>query len=157
MEDEDGGDAVEAEIENEEDDRELEMMILDLINDWGYRGVTREIFYKAMPGIGYDTLKKMLADLEERGLIKMEWLDLDRFEAYITGTGLEYLKSPPSEDELVAERMVARTFIRCNICLGSIKEGMDMIKCSCGKEYHRTCGERFGKCPDCDVVFSEEN
>ena len=44
---------------------------------------------------------------------------------------------------------------KCNICMGTVKAGLDIISCSCGREYHAMCGERFGKCPGCDTSFVE--
>lgn len=44
----------------------------------------------------------------------------------------------------------------CNICSGKIKEGMTVIKCECGKVYHKPCAEREGKCPECGTSFKKE-
>ena len=39
--------------------------------------------------------------------------------------------------------------VRCHICLGTIKSGLPLIKCECGKTYHETCASRVGECPNC--------
>ncbi len=44
---------------------------------------------------------------------------------------------------------------KCGICMGKAKEGLEIIRCSCGKEFHAMCGRRFGKCPDCGTEFKE--
>jgi hypothetical protein len=43
---------------------------------------------------------------------------------------------------------------KCAICMGSIKPGMNVIKCSCGRTTHDPCGTRMGKCPGCATPFS---
>ena len=45
---------------------------------------------------------------------------------------------------------------KCGICMGKVKTGIEIIKCSCGKEYHALCGRRFGKCAGCGVEFTEK-
>ncbi len=44
----------------------------------------------------------------------------------------------------------------CNICGGTIKEGLEIIRCSCGETIHKPCGEREGKCPNCGVELKEK-
>jgi hypothetical protein len=45
---------------------------------------------------------------------------------------------------------------KCGICMGKVKTGLEIIKCSCGKEYHAMCGRRFGKCAGCGIEFTEK-
>lgn len=42
--------------------------------------------------------------------------------------------------------------VKCDICMGKVKEGFPIIKCSCGKIYHEPCAKRAGKC-GCGVEF----
>ena len=77
-----------------EDDPETIMMegsLLLTCKAWGYRGATREIFYKNIKGLNNTHMKKVLASMEEKGYVTMEWIDFDRFFAYITPEGEEYL------------------------------------------------------------------
>ncbi len=60
----------------------------------------------------------------------------------VTKSTFEVLKSP--------------TDTKCGICMGKVKTGIEVIKCSCGKEYHAMCGRRFGKCPTCSTDFTEK-
>jgi type IV secretory pathway VirB10-like protein len=53
------------------------------------------------------------------------------------------------------EKLKAEAETKCNICMGTVKAGLDIIRCSCGREYHAMCGERFGKCPGCGTSFIE--
>lgn len=39
--------------------------------------------------------------------------------------------------------------VRCHICLGTIKSGLPLVRCECGKTYHETCASRVGECPNC--------
>ena len=78
-------------MEENQDDATMEGSLLLTCKAWGYRGVTREIFYKNIKGLNYSHLKDVLASLEEKGYITMEWIDFDRFYAYITPEGEEYL------------------------------------------------------------------
>ncbi len=103
---EEGGEETEEEVKEEveeeggeeaEEERFVyEQLILSILHDWAHIGATREVFFNAIRGVRFDDLKHDLKTLEEKGFILIEWLDLDRFEAYITETGqshLEFLKS----------------------------------------------------------------
>jgi len=47
--------------------------------------------------------------------------------------------------------------IRCNICLGMVKVGLEVVRCeACRKHFHRSCIERVGQCPICGQEFSVE-
>ena len=50
----------------------------------------------------------------------------------------------------------AREKARSISCMGNIKQGMKVIKCSCGRTTHDPCGTRVGKCPGCDTSFSAQ-
>jgi hypothetical protein len=39
----------------------------------------------------------------------------------------------------------------CNICLGAIKTGLPVVKCTCSKKYHESCASRVSVCPNCDT------
>ncbi len=43
---------------------------------------------------------------------------------------------------------------KCDLCKGNIKKGLDMIVCSCGETYHKTCGERGNECKKCGTGFA---
>ena len=43
----------------------------------------------------------------------------------------------------------------CSICYGSISEGLQAIRCTCGELSHLTCGIRVSKCPSCSTEFDE--
>ncbi len=42
---------------------------------------------------------------------------------------------------------------KCSVCGGSIKEGLEIIRCSCGDTIHKPCGEKEGTCPNCGIKF----
>ncbi|MBA3045319.1 MAG: hypothetical protein FP824_03815 [Euryarchaeota archaeon] len=139
----------------------FEEAILHILFKWDYRGVTREIFYNTIPGLKYQDLKNAIESLEKKVFVEIEWMGPDQFMAYITELGIEHLNSLNSEiiatkapDTVSFEKMKALTDTKCKSCMGTIRMNMDMIKCSCGRDYHVTCGERFGKCPNCDVLFT---
>jgi len=48
------------------------------------------------------------------------------------------------------------TSVRCHICLGTIKPGLPIVKCDCGKTYHEICAIRVGECPNCGRVISDK-
>jgi hypothetical protein len=93
----------EAKEEAEETGEESEMggftyeqLILSILQEWAHIGATREIFFTAIRGVRFDDLKRDMVSLQEKGFIQIDWLDLDRFEAYITESGqshLEFLRS----------------------------------------------------------------
>jgi hypothetical protein len=46
--------------------------------------------------------------------------------------------------------------VLCGICLGSIKDGLEVIVCNCGKIYHKSCVTRVGECPNCEQLITKE-
>ncbi len=48
---------------------------------------------------------------------------------------------------------VADKAVRCGICMGYIKKGWTVVKCSCSKTYHEACSKRVKKCPYCNREF----
>ena len=45
--------------------------------------------------------------------------------------------------------------VKCNICFGNIKTGLNIITCSCGKHYHENCAKRVEVCPVCETNLKE--
>jgi hypothetical protein len=45
--------------------------------------------------------------------------------------------------------------VKCNICFGNIKTGLNIITCSCGKHYHENCAKRVGVCPVCEIGLKD--
>ncbi|MFH0816357.1 MAG: hypothetical protein V1934_06035 [Methanobacteriota archaeon] len=67
------------------------------------------------------------------------------------------VKAPEAEkSETIAKfsRELAAEPSKCAICMGNVKPGMKIIKCSCGRTTHEPCGTRAGKCPGCETSFS---
>ena len=60
--------------------------------------------------------------------------------------------TPATEGAHKFEKCKATELVKCNICMGKVKPGQPMIKCSCGKTYHEPCAIRVGKCA-CGVEF----
>jgi hypothetical protein len=89
------------EAEEEEKGFTYEQLILSILQEWAHMGATREIFFTAIRGVRFDDLKRDMVSLQEKGFIMIDWLDLDRFEAYITESGqshLEFLRSQGIEN-----------------------------------------------------------
>ena len=80
-------------MEDERKDEDLDGSMLMILKIWGYKGVSREEFYKSIPGLNYNKMRGALSALEERGDITIELLDRDRFLAYITESGLQRLEA----------------------------------------------------------------
>jgi hypothetical protein len=101
VEDETDDSQLESVIEGppEEYDIDLEGSILMIMKVWGTKGITREILYDTIRGLKHDPMKKTMVSLESRGYVTIEWLDLDRFFAYITESGLEYLDTIIGESD----------------------------------------------------------
>ncbi len=78
-------------MEEDQETIKLEISILLISRHWAHRGATREIFYKEIKGLNFSHMKEVLASLEEKGCITLEWIDYDRFFAYITPEGEVYL------------------------------------------------------------------
>jgi len=68
----------------DEEAQKMEGSLLLICKSWGYRGATREIFYKNIKALNYNILKETSASLETKGYVTLEWVDFDRFFAYIT-------------------------------------------------------------------------
>jgi hypothetical protein len=75
---------------------------------------------------------------------------------FVIETQITPLPVMKAEMSLAFEKLKAVADTKCNICMGKVKVGLDIIKCSCGKEYHAMCGTRFGKCPTCNTSFTEK-
>ena len=45
--------------------------------------------------------------------------------------------------------------VKCNICLGYIKPGLNAVTCVCGKHFHERCAERLSDCPVCEASLQE--
>jgi hypothetical protein len=41
----------------------------------------------------------------------------------------------------------------CQICMGRVKQGLNVAKCECGKRFHDVCLERTGFCPYCQKKY----
>jgi Na+-transporting methylmalonyl-CoA/oxaloacetate decarboxylase gamma subunit len=41
--------------------------------------------------------------------------------------------------------------VKCHICFGNVKTGLNVVKCGCGKHYHENCANRVGTCPVCEA------
>ena len=41
----------------------------------------------------------------------------------------------------------------CQICMGRVKQGLNVAKCDCGKSFHDVCLERTGFCPYCQKTY----
>ena len=78
-------------MEEDEEVKKMEGSLLLICKSWGYRGATREIFYQSIKGLNYNFMKEILSNLEEKGHVTIEWVDYDRFFAYITPEGEAYL------------------------------------------------------------------
>jgi len=44
----------------------------------------------------------------------------------------------------------------CNVCLGYVKPGLNLVVCGCNKKFHPSCAMRVGECPSCGRDFSSE-
>jgi len=60
-------------------------------------------------------------------------------------------KRPPSKPKL----QILDKAVKCNVCLGFVKPGLNVITCLCGKHYHENCAERIVNCPACETSLSE--
>ncbi len=50
---------------------------------------------------------------------------------------------------------ILKTTKRCNICLGAIKPGLEVVKCRCDKYYHLSCASRVEECPVCSAQYDK--
>ncbi|MDO9538035.1 MAG: hypothetical protein Q7J68_06925 [Thermoplasmata archaeon] len=66
------------------------------------------------------------------------------------------VESPVQATKSTFEIIKTPADTKCGICMGKVKAGLEIIKCSCGKEYHAMCGRRFGKCAGCGIEFTEK-
>ena len=58
--------------------------------------------------------------------------------------------------ESTFEELKATVDTKCDICMGKAKVGTDIVRCSCGNEYHSLCARRFGKCTGCGTEYTEK-
>lgn len=66
----------------------------------------------------------------------------------------DHVEVKPSESSFEIKKSSGN--LKCLVCKGSIKEGLEMIECACGQTYHKPCGERAKECEKCGSSFSEK-
>ncbi len=81
---------------------------------------------------------------------EVKWLKVDEKPAP------KPLTSAPTTGSTEVGKRPPGTSVRCHICLGTIKSGLPIVKCECGKTYHETCAIRVGECPNCGRVVSDK-
>jgi len=59
-------------------------------------------------------------------------------------------ESPPVGSAGIVVSTVAEA-VMCNICMGVVKTGLEIINCTCGNKFHKSCGDRIGVCPKCNT------
>ena len=64
----------------------------------------------------------------------------------------EHAKVPSTPPAGSAAPLVstATEAVMCNICMGVVKTGLQIINCGCGNKFHKSCGDRIGVCPKCN-------
>jgi len=65
----------------------------------------------------------------------------------------EKVPMPSSMDAISPIISKAREAVMCNICMGVVKPGLEIMTCSCSNKYHKACGERIGMCPKCKATL----
>ncbi len=81
----------------EEEVRGFEWDILDAISKRGRYGASKEILFKSVKGIGFDTLFANIESLERKGYLKVNWNGASNFLAVITKKGIEKLEQGPKK------------------------------------------------------------
>ncbi|MFQ6061137.1 MAG: Rab family GTPase, partial [Thermoplasmata archaeon] len=78
-----------AELEENEKILRQQWEILSATAQRGRFGASKEFFFTTMKGIGFDTLKFHVEELEKKGYLKVVWNDPTNFVAYATEAGIE--------------------------------------------------------------------
>jgi hypothetical protein len=84
----------------------------------------------------------------------MTFEDESNYHVFVLEPKLEAPKAAVAKSTF--ELLKSPTDTKCSICMGKVKTGIEIIKCSCGKDYHAMCGRRFGKCAGCGIEFIEK-
>jgi hypothetical protein len=137
---------------------------VNIIGDISIEGETN---VEAIRGGGGDAKLKIKMKLETPGevpvLIKMTstrimdgmtFEDESNYHMFVLEPKIETPKAIISKSTFEILKSPAET--KCGICMGKVKAGIEIIKCSCGKDYHAMCGRRFGKCAGCGIEFTEK-
>jgi hypothetical protein len=95
---------------------------------------------------------------EEDLLATYWWLILIAILAVILATAYYWKRrTADTEEETPGPPPIVATAgetTLCAVCLGTVKEGLSVIKCGeCGKTFHEKCAARIEKCPNCDSKF----
>ena len=69
-----------------------EESMLELVAKRGNIGASRDDLFKALKGVAYRELEKLVEILEQKGYIAVQWLSSFDFVATITPTGIEQVK-----------------------------------------------------------------
>lgn len=139
-------------------------ILVNIIGDISIEGETK---VEAIRGGGGEAKLTVKMKLETPGevpiLIKiastrimdgMTFEDESNYHVFVLEPKIETPKMAVSKSTFELLKSPAET--KCGICMGKVKTGVDIIKCSCGKDYHAMCGRRFGKCAGCGIEFTEK-
>lgn len=96
----------------------------------------------------------MLKVTSTRMMDGMTFEDAHSFNVFVIAP--EVKPTPQATVKSTFELVKLATETKCSICMGKVKPGIEIIRCSCGKEYHAMCGKRFGKCAGCGLEFKEK-
>jgi hypothetical protein len=65
-------------------------------------------------------------------------------------------KKLPVKKPIIIDRGPKVRNLRCPMCMGYIKVGLQYAKCVCGETYHVVCLSRTGYCPICEKKWDDE-
>lgn len=65
-------------------------------------------------------------------------------------------KKGPVKKPTIIDRGPKVRNLRCPMCMGYIKIGLEYAKCDCGETYHVVCLSRTGYCPICEKKWNDE-
>jgi outer membrane biosynthesis protein TonB len=117
-------------------------------------GETKETPIKLMPaGTGQQTLKISITfqrDFDGRTYIAEFPKQINVAQTQMQQVGSEPGGPPPIN---IKELPPAR----CNVCTGTIPQGVPRIKCDCGWNFHETCASKIMSCPNCNKPIQNLN
>jgi hypothetical protein len=65
-------------------------------------------------------------------------------------------KKGPPKKPVIIDRGTKPHTLRCPMCMGYIKIGLQYAKCDCEETYHMVCLSRTGYCPICERKWNDE-
>ena len=95
-----------------------------------YDGVDKTALMRTLKGVSYKDLENLCNQMENDGLVNIDWFEMNDFVVLITQQGIDFLEDP----NRVVEQEDSKQMFQCPLCETIVSE--DATRCNnCGAEF----------------------